>query len=108
MSLPTQIAAYGDCFDLFNRAKNDDRGIRVFIGLENVALRLRHRMQMARRLQRDESKRLYDLHAPQWGKSEFDDLVVTVRKDTEGDWWLYIERYGMEIGEIESLSETGT
>jgi hypothetical protein len=65
-------------------------------------------MQMARRLARDESRRMYDRTEPQWGKSEFDDLVLLLRQDEDGGWWVYIERYGQEIGEIESLSNEAT
>ena len=106
MSLPLQMAAYGDCFELFERAKADSIGIRAFVGKKTAAERLRYRMQMARRLARDESKRLYDRDSPQWNKSEFDDLILLLRQDVDGDWWIYVERYGQEIGAIESLSET--
>ena len=105
MSLPTQIAAYGDCIDLYERAKVDPVGIRAFVGKRTDAERLRYRMQMARRLVRDESKRMYDRTDPGWNKSEFDDLILLLRQDVDGDWWIYVQRYGQEIGEIENLSE---
>lgn len=108
MSLPAQLAAYADCIDLYERAKADEVGIRVFIGPEKSARRLQFRLQRARVLMRDEMKRAYVRDDPSWGKSEFDDLVTTVRKDEDGEWWVYIQRYGQEIGDIESLSETGT
>ncbi len=105
MSLPLQIAAYGDCFEVFERAKANPRGVRVHMGPKNSAERMRYRMQMARRLARDESRRMYDRTAPQWNKSEFDDLILLLRQDEDGEWWVYVERYGMDIGVIEPLSD---
>lgn len=106
MSLPNQIAAYEDCFDAFDRALADEKGVRVQFGDQGSAKFFQMRMQQARSLQRAESARLYERSDVRWNKSIYDSLVVrNPAVDPDGAWWIYIERHGAAITAIESISE---
>src|SRR4051812_46568412 len=110
MALSESMAAYEDCYEYFERARNAIKGIRVEITegdspaeREKRAGLMRMRMNQARVLQRRESMRLYKREDPRYGKSEYDKYRVTCREDTEGNWWIYIEVWNMAVGAIESL-----
>ena len=105
MSLPNQIGAYGPELDLFDRAIDDPKGIRVHAGSETAAEQMRFRLHQARALQRVENTRIYDKTDPRHGNCEYDKLICRLREDTEHQWWVYIERHGVEVSRIESLSE---
>lgn len=105
MTLPDQIAAYEDCFDLFDAAKNDEKGSRALIGTRGDAKYYTMRMQKARSLQRAESRRIYPRDDPAYNKSEYDHLRVTVKEDEKGLWWVYVTRHKHEVKVIEPLSQ---
>lgn len=106
MSLPNQIAAYDDCFDIFARAAEDEKGVRVRFDEHSKAKFFQLRMCQARALERAESTRLYEKSDVRWNKSSFDKLVVrNPIQDTEGGWWVYIERHGAQVTDIEAISE---
>lgn len=105
MSLPNRIEAYDDCFDAFQQALDDLVGARFKFSSRNEAGFFMLRMQQARSLQREQSKRLFAPTDLRWGKSEFDKLMVRQpREDTEGYWWVYVDRPGGEVLGIELLS----
>lgn len=106
MPLTDQIGAYTDCFDIWNRALADPTGVRVLVSTQSQAFMLQMRLNHSRKLEREQSKRIYTKTDPQWNTSEFDPLIVRVKPTAEGDgWWVYIERHGTEIMDIETLSE---
>lgn len=105
MSLPHQIAAYADCFELYDAAKADPKGARTVFPTYGAAFRMRARMNMARYLQRVESSRMYPASDQRHGKSEYDELRVTIKEDTEGEWWVYVDRHGLDLQLIQPLSE---
>jgi len=96
MSLPETISAYPDCKELYERANEDPIGVRARMESEAAAKLFQMRMHQYRSLERRQSKRLYDRDDIRHGKSEFDPLVVKVREDTEGHWWVYVERANLE------------
>ena len=104
MPLSPQIAAYNDCFDLFEKALDDKVGARALFESWSAAFVFRNRMNYFRKLQRDQNKRVYERNDPQWNTSEFDCLIVRIKESVDG-WWVYVERNGGEIQVIESLSE---
>lgn len=106
MALPNQIAAYEDCFDIFDKALADDKGVRVSFEDHGQARYFQLRMCNARALQRAESTRLYDRTDIRWNKSIYDGLVVrNPAPDPDGVWWVYIERHGAQITGVESIAE---
>lgn len=106
MSLSTQLPAYTDCEELFDRAIADEKGIRVCYQTENQAKLAQMRLHQFRKLLREQSKRLFDKGDPRWGMSEYDKLVVrSPQVDTDGEWWIYIEHIGLAAAAVENLSE---
>lgn len=103
MALPSTIASYEDCFDLFARAIAKPKGSRALLGSYGDAEHFRMRMHQARKLQRDESMRMYDSNAPQYNKSEFDKLMCRVCEDAEGRFWVYVIPHGTLIEVIEDI-----
>ena len=103
MPLNNQILAYEDCFELFQRALADSRGIRARFYTSGKARHMQMRMNQARALEREESRRMYPSDDLRWNKSQFDVLAVKVNS-VGNEWWVVIERHGCNVLEIESLS----
>lgn len=105
MPLPNSRLAYQDCYDLFNQALADDKGIRVAMESEAAAITFRMRMHHARGLDRELNAQVHPKGAPMHGQSVYDPLILRLREDTDDNWWIYIEPNTAQIGEVESLSE---
>jgi len=102
MPLSNQVAAYKDCYELFDAAVNNEKGARALIGDHNKALMFRMRMNHSRVLLRDQSKRAYDRTHSLWGTCEYDAFIVRIKEDEEGQWWAYVEP-ASDIQTIEAL-----
>lgn len=105
MALPESAAAYTDCYELFDKALADPLGVRALIGKHGDAAAYQMRLNKARKIERDESKRLYPRDEPQWNKSQYDGLKVTLEVDTEGEWWVYITPHRKDLVVVQGLSE---
>lgn len=107
VALSDQIAAYHDCFDLYDRAMAHAIGVRANLPSEAAARTFQLRMNYARVLQRREATRIWPKDDPKWGKSEFDPLIVRIRPAAEDDgtWWVYVERHGINLTNIEELDD---
>ena len=104
MSLPQRIAAYDDCFVIFERALTARKGTRVAFASHGEADFFSMRMQQARALQRAEARRMYPASDTRHDKSEYDVLHVSkARVDESGEWWVYIQRHDANILAIEDL-----
>lgn len=103
MSVPTTIGSYEDCFELYARAVATPKGTRALLHGYGDAKHFQMRMHQARKLQREESMRMYDATAPQYNKSEYDSLIVKVVCDTAGEYWVYIIPYGSQIAVVEDI-----
>lgn len=102
MALSNQIAAYGDCFEIFEQAR--ETGARVCFNTKGEAQHFMMRMHQARSLQREESCRLYEPTDVRWGKSSYDRLTVRQPiEDSDGFWWVYIEFASANIVAVERL-----
>lgn len=109
MSLSNQFGAYDGEIDLFEKALDDPKGLRINYGAnKSRAEHARMRLHHARGLHREQNKRVYEKDDPRWGKSEFDKLICRLREDGDGEWWVYIERYGLDVIAVEPLSEIET
>ena len=102
MALSNQIAAYDDCFEIFEAASAT--GSRVCFNTKGEAAHFMMRMHQARSLQRQETCRLYEPTDMRWGKSSYDRLTVRQpREDDNGFWWVYIEHASANIVAVEPL-----
>lgn len=105
MTTPTSRLSYSDCFDLLQRALDDDLGIRVQCADYSVAWRLRLRIHSARTLERRENAQTYASDHPLYGRSDFDVLYVQIVRNDDETCWLYIKKHAMDGMVVESLSE---
>ena len=104
MALPTILAAYNDCIDIFDAVHTKRSPARVEFATQPEAHIFQLRMQNARVLTRKESTRLYAPDDPRYNHCEYDYLVVRKPiEDTAGHWWVYIEAHGSNILTVEML-----
>jgi len=106
MPTSTSRLAYEDCFNFFSEALEDPRGIRILFAKRGDAKQLQVRMHSARVLDREENAETYDPSHPLFGRSEFDQVMVRlVGTVGEEETWIYIERRGANVLQIQRLSE---
>lgn len=106
MSLSNSRLAYGDCFELLDKALEETRGIRVEVIDLASANYLRMRIHHARTIDRRDNAITYpDRDHPMHGRSPYDILVVRIEEDSTSGW-LYLDKQKVEIGRIEALEET--
>jgi len=104
MSLPQRIAAYGDCFTIYDKALASSGGARVAFATQGEAEYFAMRMQQARALKRAEARQIYKPTDKQYDKSEYDRLVVQrAVQDDAGEWWVYVKPTGSNILAVETL-----
>lgn len=106
MSTSSSPLAFSDCFDLFAEGLKDSVGARCKFESEQAALHFRMRMHRARTLDRQENSKTYPRDHHMYNRSVYDRLVCRIRK-IDGDYFVYVEQLGLDMGEIESLSELG-
>jgi len=101
MSLPTSHRAYVDCFDVLDKAIEDDLGVRVKFETSEEATHFRLRCHNARKLMRQMNTKIYQDGHPMHGASPYDHLVIKVHSDG----WLYVEKVTVLAQEIVPLSK---
>jgi hypothetical protein len=107
MSLSSATAAYEDCYAIFDTAVATPGGCRVRVGTRAQAKYLQLRMNQARHLQRQQSKRIYPTSSLAYNTSEYDGYTVRVVEDTDAYFWIYIEPIGNRaiLAEIEPIPD---
>lgn len=106
MSLSENLAAYEDCIRLWKLAEESEKGARAAFRTQALAHRYRMRMNMARRIERDNMKRQHAIDDPAWGNTVWDKFKATVEgPDANGEWYVYIKPHGMEVLDMESLDD---
>lgn len=103
MSLPNSLHAYTSELDAFERAAQSPRGIRIMFDTHQQARYYSNRLHYARKLDRQENTRVLELAHPLYGKSNHDGFVVSIKEDTEGKWWIYINKNEIIPGTVEEL-----
>lgn len=107
MSLPNSLRAYDDCLKLYDAAMADPKGARACLDTYEACLNMRTRMHYFRKLDREANAETYPIDNPMHGVSAYDDLVVQIHPDEDGQFWLYISKRSARILAIEGLSEVG-
>ncbi len=108
MSSPTTRQAYHHIYEIWEKALEDPKGIRVQMADFDKANHLRMRLHQARTIAREDNARLYieDKGNAMYGASIYDQLQVRIYTDTDRITWLYIEpRTADIIGSPQPLSE---
>lgn len=107
MSMPNSLLAYQDCRQLFEAAAADPKGARACLGQESSCIHMRTRMHYFRAMDRNANAETYPKGHPMHGVSVYDELVVQIFPDEDGQYWLYIQPRSAHILTIEGLSEVG-
>lgn len=109
MSLSTNIGAYPECFEHWEKATaiitGGGKGYRLECTNAPAAKHLMARMNQARALLRRDSRRMYPKDDARWDKSEFDHLKLMLRDDTDGNWWIYIISHGSIVVTAEEITD---
>lgn len=104
MTTPTSRGAYGPYFDALDKALEEKTGIRIKCQTQGDANQYRVRLHTARTLDRQLNRESREISDPYYGTSDYDKLIVRVRPNGDGTWWVYIQRNAI-VGEIEVLPE---
>ena len=105
MSLPTSLRAYEDCKALYEAALADPKGARACLGTYDACIHMRSRMHYYRKLDREANASIYELGHPMHATSVYDDFVIQILRDEDGEFWLYMQPRSAKILRIEGLSE---
>ena len=103
MPLPDSLHAFTTEFEAFDRAVSAEKGIRIEFSDPAPARAYRARLHQARVLDRRENRVAYKEGDPMYGRSSYDSLRVTIREDTAGKHWVYIEKQENIPGTVEEL-----
>lgn len=110
MPIPTNRMSYTDCYEIFDKAQSDPKGIRIPFNTEGEARHYQMRLHNARAVDRRENTKIYDKGHQLYGQSAYDILQVRLRQGEDFTWFVYIEpkdKYIDKAG-IEMLSEVET
>jgi len=93
MAINLSRLAYGDCYDLLEKAISSDypTGLRVKFANRNEAIHFRQRLHNARYVDRLDNTKVYPDTHPMYGRSVYDIVNIRVRDLVDG-WWLRLER----------------
>lgn len=87
MSISTSRASYLDCYQYYDQALEEERGIRIRVQNYDYACHLRQRLHMARKIRREDNADIYpDLDHPLHGASPYDIIVVKIKTEDSGVW----------------------
>jgi hypothetical protein len=104
MAVSTSRIAFSDCFDLLEKAINDEKGIRIKFASYDDAFNFRLRIHKARQIDRIDNRGTYDTGHPLYGRSVYDQISCKIRS-FNGGAWLKLEKITAREFEIESLSD---
>lgn len=90
--MSTSRLSYKAEYDLMQQAVDAEKGVRSHIGSREAAMKFRLRLNQARQLDRKLNCETYEPGHALYGGSEFDELIFTVRQDTDEEWWVYLEK----------------
>lgn len=108
MPVSNSRLSYSDCFTLFDKALEDTKGARFQVSEgkhHGDAWQFRLRMHQARAIDRKDNRELYQLGDPLYGHSVYDPLIIQIKTDTEGKYWIYVKHTEIDADQIEALSE---
>lgn len=105
MSFSNSRQSYKDCEEFLDKAIADEQGARRFVGERGQAEYFRARCNHFRVLDRLENRQGYTPGDPMYAKSVYDVMAIRIKQDTEGDWYVYAEKWELPGAEVEALSE---
>lgn len=108
MPIATNRMSYTDCYEMFEKAMADPKGIRLFFPNRKEARHYQMRLHNSRAVDRRENKLLHpDPGHKLHGQSAYDVYSIRMREGEDGSWFVYIEPKNKFINEdiVESLSD---
>lgn len=102
MSLTSSRLAYTTHFELLDKAIAGN-GVRVKCKNIQLARRLRLELYYARKIDRDENRKVEEEGTVMHGRSIYDPIRCTAWEDERGQWWLYIQKVDLSTMEMEEL-----
>lgn len=104
MSFNRSPLAFDDARAVLDKALDTKKGLKIPCSSRGAAIQLRSRFNYYRKLDRAESKNLYDQDHPMFGRSAYDRLVLRIPpKGEKDDATLYIEPHSVEKLTIEEI-----
>lgn len=104
MPTSTSRLSYTDCFDYFEQALADPKGLAIGFEFSGDARHFRLRLHAARALDRRENAETYEQGHPLFGRSMFDEIVLRIR-EIEGETYVLLEKSSAKVLNVKSLSE---
>lgn len=101
MSISQSRAAYVDCYEYFDRALEEDVGIRLRVPDVDKATFLRMRLHTARVIRRRDNAEIYKPGDPMYNASPYDQITVKIAND-DGKFYVILEKVQF-IVDIEPL-----
>ncbi len=96
MSISTSRASYVDCYEYYDQALEQERGIRIQVQSYDYACHLRQRLHMARKIRRQDNEEIYpDPSHPMFGASPYDIIVVKIKTEDDGKVFVILEKIMM-------------
>jgi hypothetical protein len=107
MGMSNSRLAFSDCYELMEKALEDQKGIRIKYATEQDAWLYRLRLHNARKIDRKDNQENYEAGHGMHGRSIYDQLIMRLRPVLNGNgaYWLRIEKLTIDGLEIHSLSE---
>lgn len=102
MSISNSRQSYSDCYEVLDRALEDELGVRVQMKDRDAAIFFRMRVHQARKINRRDNVDQYEVGHPMHGASVYDKLMVRIKHEGEAVW-IYVEKTAIP-GNVESLS----
>ncbi len=103
MSISTSRASYIDCYQYYDQALEEERGIRIQVQSYDYACHLRQRLHMARKIRREDNREIYpDPDHPMHGASPYDIVVVKIKTEEDNRVFVILEKIAM-LTRIEAL-----
>ena len=103
MTLSLSLQAYTAELEAYTRAKDSPKGIRIEFPDLPSARHYQARLHQARVLDRKKNAEIYEKGMPMYGASEFDTLKCGLREDTDGKFWVYIQKMELALDRIEEI-----
>lgn len=106
MSYNRSPLAFDDIREVFDKALNSNKGLRISCVNRGAAFVLRSRFNYFRTIDRRESAKIYPTDHPMWAKSAYDKLVLRIpAKGTDEENILYIEKRRADKLRFEEIVE---
>ena len=91
MSHPKNRSAYNDCFAIFDKVTESEKGIRIARDTRGSAQYLVARLNFARALQRQINENAFPPDDMRHYGTKYDEFTVRNPRQIDDKWWVYIE-----------------